>query len=166
MKNNALETKAANEFTLDKDFHPFRDEQFKQSELSREEEIVYNDIQMMDLSDAKQLFASLSIEMKIKSMRYICSRRLFDSILISEDDKKKLDLAYMDSFGSLCAMDESGTQTISLESHVITRILYISESMSIKEFYRMENELTLLDLGYIVITQVIKSRLRFRRWQE
>jgi len=141
----------------------FSDNKFKDVPLSREEESVYITIQTIELSEAKSLYKELTSTQKIRAIRYIFSRRIYESELISSNKLNLLRESYEESYGSLCAMSEHGTKTIALESQLITRILYIAESMSAKEFHLMEHELLHVNCEYDVITQVINSRLSFHR---
>lgn len=145
------------------DIQLFRDNGFLKESLLPEEESMFNSIQIVDLSEAKGLFTKLPIESKIKVLRYIFSHRLFDSQLLADHLKENLQMIYDESYGSLCAMDEHGTASIAIESSIITRILYITESLSTKEFLRMEHDLIIIDPNYKVILEVIKSRLCYHK---
>lgn len=146
---------------LHKDIKFFEDTTFNQVVLSPEEESLFITIQTIELAEAKQLFGSLTVSQKVKAMRYIFSHRIFKTNLISTENMEKIKHLYEDSYGSLCDINEKGTKSISLESELITRILYISEAMTSLEYLQMKESLIRLQEGYYVIMQVIKNRLRF-----
>lgn len=141
----------------------FSDNKFSDVILSNEEENAYITIQSVDLSEAKKLYKELAICQKINLLRYMFSRRIFDSELLSEASKETLKTSYEDSYGSLCATKDKRLETITLESQLVTRILYISEALSSREFHLIDRTLMNVSDEYFVIMQVINSRLNYRK---
>lgn len=164
MINGALEIDR--EVQNESDINLFSDRAFSKVILSNVEESVYITIQSIELAEAKYLFRELTMEQKIRAIRYSLSRRIFESTLISDYKKQDIKSLYEESYGSLCAMNKTGTETIALESQLITRILYIAEAMSLEEFYIMKQKLMEVNCNYYVIIQVIESRLNFHKMKK
>lgn len=164
MLNNAIDHH--NNSLNNIDIHLFTDYEFSHEILNREEEQSFIVIQTIELAEAKSLFQDLSRMHKIQALRYMLSRRIFETELLSNQDKETIKNEYVSSYGSLCAMTDNGTETITLESQLITRILYIAESMTLKEFHQVNHELVHIDPVYHVIMKVIKTRLNFHLMTE
>lgn len=164
MLNNAINHNNKTQTNID--IKLFTDNGFSYELLTSQEENSYITIQTIELAEAKALFQELSKTHKVSALRYMLSRRIFETRLLPIDDKDVIRSDYALSYGSLCAMTDSGTETISLESQLITRILYIAESMTLKEFHQISHELIRINSEYHVLMKVIKTRLNFHLMTE
>jgi len=132
--------------------------------LSEEDEKKYIQIQTTELVQAKEEFSVLTIDRQIACIRYMFSHRIFQSDRIGKEEVDKLKTLYLDSYGSLCSetvSDELEQNCIVVESPIVTRILYLTESLEEYPYREIFNELISVNGLYRIIFDTIEERRVF-----
>jgi hypothetical protein len=152
----------------DKDFREdipkeslFVDDVFLDTQISADVEKMFIDLQLAELSEAKSIFLKMSNEYRIKCIRYIFSYRILESKFMDEDKIKKYLNQSKETYGTICDLEHNYTTCITVETPVITRVLYICEAIAMEDFQVIENSLKPLGKGYDIVLQTIKTRLKF-----
>lgn len=139
----------------------FIDDIFLDTQLPMDTEKMFIELQLMELSEAKKTFLQLSNELRIKCIRYIFSYRILRSQLVDEATKKNYRNQLKSNYGTICDMEQNCKTCITVETPVITRVLYMCEAIAMEDFQVIEKSLKPLGKGYDIILQTIKTRLRF-----